>query len=906
MASYPTTARSDENSRFPDLSADDTLIRDYRRRYFAERATFRSRHMQRFVRNLYYDLGWQWIELDVNQLIDGARGFAWREQQSADLNQQQIQPVTNMVASSIDVEFATLSKRQWQPKVVTMSRDPRAEATAKVKDDILQDRLKRLYWDDLRDEFIRGVITLGTYSLHSWWDESFAQTTWVSSPTAAQCSSCGAMLSSPEVPATLSGVISEGVAMRDGSSGNLWLEGCPMCGGPLQPTALDEGQSRGNDVLGRPLGAEYAKGATNLELVSPFEYYPQNGGVESSPMAARIHGISKIRSLDWIEEHWPAVVGKVERESPEVLFRQHPLLGSWDIVGRLQPTLDGGIYDSHARVFTLYADPCFRFPEGRAITIVGGTQELVVENGVLQRSVTDQRGNTLSCPKGMVATANWKSRAGEFWGKGLPDDLISPQNRINALDAQTIEARERMGSPNLMVPEGADLQGPEFRAGYGVGRVFTYTSSPLHPNEKPEPFGSILMPAGVNVERQNSLEDITRIIGPADIEIGNAPRNITTTSGLQILGEQAERRRGTRERSITSAFQRVWKHQLDLLSVFRVEPDTYEAQTPDGVWEIRQYDRDLLVGENKIDIEKQAYIEKSILQREATREALVDGLYVIDSPLARKKLLDRMGLPADINEDSNLQIDHAKRDWVDFVDSGRVPVIDTTLDDPAIRFQTFGVMLKQDEGRRIAEAAGWPQILPLITGWEKDLAQANALFEQVEATYGPSADPQQAAEQYAQLTANYQQQKAAYEAAVAAGASPMPDPQTGEAGLPPQPMPPVPPIPVPRGLQERILMVWMKLLQPRLQEIVIGLAQQDLSMPEQVQERVMNFLRFRAVVEAYRMMTMSMQQGAAPPGPAPGSGATMIPGDKGSPGMEMPPQPQGQEPPQPGNQPKEK
>jgi hypothetical protein len=670
------------------------------------------------------------------------------------------------------------------------------------------------------------------------------------------------------------------------------LLGCPKCGGHLVGVAdgLDQRQAElGRDVFDRPIGQRLpSSGGTQIELLTPFEYYPENGGIVDDPLRVRIHGICKIRSLDWIEERFPNAIGELEPEPSKELFEQHPFLGNWDVVGRYHDLLDSGIYDNHSRVYTLYADPCARYPMGRILTIVGERANLVVEDGDLIQSTTDRFGVTLNCHKGIVASANWKNRKGEFWGKGLPDDLISPQNRLNGIDAQTIEGRERMGSPNLMVPEGANLQGPEMRAGYGNGRLFTFSPSPLNPNLTPEVFGAIEMPAGINVERENTLQDFTRLVGPADIEIGEAPRNITTTSGLQILGEQAERRRGTRERSITSAFKKVWKHQLDLLAVYQVEPDTYEHKSPDGIWELKQYNREVLDASNVVEVEKQAYIDRSIIEREKTREALLDGLYVVDSPIARKRILERMGLPDDVNEDSNLQIDHAKREWVDFVDSGKIPVIDTSLDDPTIKFNMFGIMLKQDEGLRIAEDAGWPMMLPHITGWEKDLMQMEQLFAQVEALYGPSADPNDPATQamFAQHTMLYQDQKAAYDAAIASGAD--------LSTLPPPPTPPIQPVAIPRTMNQKILMVWAKLLTPHMQEIEGALLakQEGLPHPAAVQRRMQQFLAFRAVVESYKLM-MPIPQMAAP-----GSGATMLPGDKGTPALQpQQPAPAGQEQP---------
>ncbi len=416
---------------------------------------------------------------------------------------------------------------------------------------------------------------------------------------------------------------------------------------------------------------------------------------------------------------------------------------------------------------------------------------------------------------------------------------------------------------------------------------------PIAPQLTPEVFGSILMPSGVWQERNSCMEDSTRIIGPADIESGEAPRNITTTSGLQILGEQAERRRATRERGITTVFQKTWEHQLRMLWTLRVDLDSYESENPDGSWEIKQYDRKALSGMTKIEIERQAYIDKSILQRESTREAMTDGLYDPSTPVARKKLLELMGLPTDVNEDSNLQIEHAKRQWVDFVDDGVVPVIDTSVDDPAIRYSVLGVYLMQEEGKEISRAAFWPQILPLIAGWEPFLEQLKAQDMKARLKYGMFVPQEEADELYAKAMAQYEEARAAHEQAQMAAKAAM---RAGQPPAPPQmpPEEPPPPVFLPQQPEQQVYGVWQQMLSakkvpgptgaeiPALQAIIAGAMEEEVKQPEEIAQRIDTYMRFRAVFEAYRIMRPQPAMPGAPPPGAPGPAPPGAP----PPGME--------------------
>jgi len=901
MSSNPTPATQ---YRFPDSTAEESDIRSFHNRYFSRYSTYRNRHMQRITTALYYILGRQWVEADAKILPEGARGFAIRDMEE-EAEVEQPRPVTNFIAPAVDTEFATLSKRQWVPKIPTYSRDPRMEAAAKVADDVLNDRLKKLGWEDIRDRFILNLIHMGTATLHSFWEQSYYETSWVSVPEPHTCPSCGAVFASRAIPKTMVTAIQNGstATLADVPEDDEQVEmaNCPMCAAStlLQRTDLDESRSRLLDALGRPLGEELPKGGTALELVTPYEYYPQNSGIGVSPETVRHHGVAKVRSLDWVEEHHPELIDKVEPESPETLMREHPLLGEWDILGRYDYSLDSGVYDHHVLVYDLFALPSYRFKKGRAIRIIGTTQQLIARNEDLIREVQGEDGSEAYVPTDLVASAVWKPREGEFWGKTLPDDLLSPQNRVNGIDAQTIEARERMGSPNLMVPDDANLDGPEFRLGYGLGKLFKYQPSAVNPQAKPEVFGATLMPSGVNLERTAAIEAMTKIIGPADIEIGEAPRNITTTSGLQILGEQAERRRATRERGITSTFRKIWEHQLQLLWTLRVDDDTYEAKLPDGSWEVRQYNRQHIAGQTKVEIERQAYIDRSIIVRESTRQALTDGLYDISTPLARKKLLELMGLPTDVNEDTNLQIDHARRQWVDFVDNNQIPVIDPTLDNPMIRFHVLGTMMLQDEGKNIAAQAFWPDLLPAIAGWREELQTLSDLDARTRAQYGGEPDPQAAAQAYAQMMEKYQEAQAAYDTAMRAA---LQNPETGaQPPSTPPPTKPLPPTFLPMQPEQRVFLVWQSMFKKHLGPeglpgFILQRATQTLQDPLLLSKKVNAFLRFRAVVDAYGLMSgPTMAPGSTPGAPAPPGSSNAPPPGTRKPG----PPPTPNTPPQP-------
>ena len=308
------------------------------------------------------------------------------------------------------------------------------------------------------------------------------------------------------------------------------------------------------------------------------------------------------------------------------------------------------------------------------------------------------------------------------------------------------------------------------------------------------------------------------------------------------------------------------------------------------------------MGQTKVNIEKQAYVDKSLVQKEATREAMADGLIVADSQVARKKILELRGLPTNINEDLNRQVDLAKQQWVEFADEGIVPVVDTLLDDMAIHFQVLAEMVTSEEGKKLQKALDWPGTTKLISGWEEQLGQMEMVDAQTVAFYGGRLDPEQGAQAYAQAMVNFDQQMDSYEQTSALGQ------QAAEATgmappMAPPPQQPPPPIFLPPDKATRIYMIWSNM-------ILRGMQQQQPSpmpgegdvMADPAQDAMMKdqFLQFMSVVAAYKLlaeeralqMTMGMPGMPAPGAPGGPAGGGMAPGGNAG-GMPQPPTPPG-------------
>lgn len=908
---------------FPELGAPENELLEFRDRIINPWSARRNMHMGRIGLSMAYFLGQQWSELDYTVAFDGVRGAFLRDM-SDDDDISPVRPVTNKIDPMVEAEVIALVKRQWTPKVVPLGQDPRLKAAAQVAKDRLEFRLSpaQLNWREKRHQLALNFPIAGTSLLYSCYDRSYRELKPLPAPDAVACPQCPTKLYSRNVPVeTLqAGIDGQPVQHLDTARDvppseyatdieEARLQYCPTCPSPtplIPYTPTPEEAESAADAFGRPLGVDVPRGETGIDVDLPFEFYPQNAGVKCTPDTLRRWGRRKIRSMEWLEERYPHLVHEVAPDPIFDLLYGDPLLGSGDLLGHYSTVYDAGIFDNNANVDELVDLPSFRYPLGR---YVAASKDVVLEDSDLLESsdVDDGEGGaeTVYVPRVRMSAARFKIRPDDFWGTTIADHQISKQNRLNGLDAMVIETRLREGAQNLIMPDDMWPEGGELMQSYGpggVGKVLLFRASISNPAfTKPEVVGGKLMPPEVYQERdriiQDMKEDAGNFAGPAQ---GLPMKNIGTTSGLQLTIEMDERSRGVREDELVNSVEHTWKHLLDCEWVLGADNDDfYRTREPDNTWKYEQYRGQALRGQTEVEIERGTFIAKSLVQREAAREALADRVAVIDSPVTRRRLLEMYGLDTNLNEDTSNQVDHAERVWSDFLNKRLVRVQDQ-IDDPFIHYMVLGAHLRTERAEKIADDYGWDEVERKIAGWEDELRIMIELEAKAIAFYGGRLGPQEGAEEFAKARLAYDQQVEVFQRqnetnqqleAEQAQAPPLENgaapPAPPVPALPPQ-APPAPIFP-PVLLQDRILIVWKHLLVKNEPPPDPNAPPPPPPGPEAAlqddPEPPYPYMEFRALVAAYKL---AVAQATAGPAPAPGSGATMAPVDKGAPAAGAP------------------
>ncbi len=908
---------------YPSMSSDDERVRGWFNQHVNVLSPRRRFQCQRAALNLWMYLDRQWIEPCL-ELAPGNGSYHFREVYRRS-NAAFPRPVTNIIAPAVDNEAGRLARKEYVPDTSAGKNEPDWVAAARLAKDIIKWEMSKQMWEAKREEIPLLLCLDGVVGLRTWWDENDIEQSLVAAPDPKTCQTCGARFASAEVPRamvvagvptplgpapfrhteTLSEVAQQGepTAVHPGGIEMVRMQTCPICeqASPLVSYNLSEEEALTTDQFGRPLGMLVPRGEGLIDVVSIHEYFPQNGGVGLAPHEECVHAQMSVRSLEWLALRYPEVADTLAPEDATQLLRVHPLYSEPALLGlsgRGQAALPGvEIYPNHAFLKELVVDPQPHIPGlelGAYFAQIG--QKIVRRDLCVE---VEGPSGVRRVPRLKYHWARFKRLPKMFYVRTFVDSLIPLQRRLNEIDAQWIDLRER-GKPNVWVPKGTELALREDSQG-GSLEVIEYDAALAGWDPKSSIFPGVpLTGTTYSTERQQVMTDAQLIGAAQDIEMGQAPGSVKTTSGLMLLSEEASQKRGPRERSLVQLYESAFEHILELNYAFRKEDATYEIRTEGGIYEQKSYTGSDLVGSIRVKMAARAGYDETLYNKEATAEAINMGLYRMDTPAAIDRALENMKLPKDVNQKQTLQIQRAEMAWSDFIRGQKVPVIDPTIFDASAWYSILSQRWMTDECYALQQKAHWDAVLPALANWEQRKAEMEALDAQQKAAYGNVPQDQWQAK-YKQgqelrqqaVDAMKQVQESQQKLSTEAGAD------TAAALAPQAPMPEPPQVPppplegfLPEQLELRIYTVWMRMLPQLAAGLVAVKAGQALKAPlDETQEAVLalnDLLRMRAVVEAFRLMMipapmMAPPPGAAgppagPPGAPPGPAAAAAPG----------------------------
>jgi len=656
-------------------------------------------------------------------------------------------PVLNKGTGPRQNESARLGRPEYKPRVRASGENPdiKAKIGAKKGQQVLQDRLNRMLWDKWEDMITYHMPLYGGAWLVSEYDLDWTDTEKYpvlgakacvkakgsNVQTTANAGSCSFVLADGKVPREHFGKL--GIEVEEGID-EIEPELCPMCEDhpPLMgfsPT-LEEARTA-KDALGRPLGQDLPKGEWKLRVPSPHNVFVRNGGIDVAPdqIMTEITEAS-IETLDWVAKHFPDKIRDkdgnllVKPENPAKLMEFHAIAGAPEVYGAGR---GAELFKNCVRVLRYYEEPkmewdqdklCYSLNQGRAVWVAG--DQVLLDDDYLVKSKTNPEK---MIPRVEYQYITWEFRDGgqRLDGVGLWEGIFDAQDGFNQRVGQCWAVNGRGALPFYLEDADANLNTAEADSSIPFRRIQA-TVNPDNKNGVPLTLlnNEVIAPG---VYQEMAVYD-TYIQGlETEVESGRVPPGVSAATAIAYLKNESAEKRRPRIKRIRQALKRAWQHGLLLIQANYIEPREYTYKG-DSDEERDGYFRGLdLECEPVVDLEPTPDFDTEDLRREEIRDMVTMG--ILDpksSPQMPRRLQKAISPMLDIYLDDNLQEEQAQREWTQFIDEDRVPVVDPSMDDHVAHHQEHGRACFAERFRDLEDKANWDGALDVLSGsWDMDL-----------------------------------------------------------------------------------------------------------------------------------------------------------------------------------------
>ena len=836
--------------------------------------TARRGHFVVWERCRLYVVGEQWLE-------DNESDWASRLGFSPALKPRQVDdkswypmPVQNEMCAPIQNEVARLMGAGSKPYIRPSRSDSKRVKAAELSREVLNNRLNQMGWVSKQHRAINNMVTYGTMVLKSWWELDFTDMVALPGSDVHECPACHAMVSSLNPPVAKAADFLAANPLKipaiqmpppNTDGGSATIVACLSCDSmnPLQPAQPSAEQAQQTDQLGCPLGDLVPRGDTQITVCPVYDFFPENAGIGLEAADVTEWFEERIESVEWIRRHYLNGY-KVKAEVSIDIGRYHPCVGS--AAGFVNVDKKDGLFEAHAVVREFHQRPTVSVDDqgnpsvnkGRSIVMAGPEVVLLDDDYMIE----SQNNPGQLIPRVVYTITPFEIRDREVWGVSASEYMFSLQDTINTTLSQVQDARHRMGSPKILATEGMDLQFAGFSdTGYD-GDILYY--KPDGNGQGPKEFGNVQMAQNWIQEIAMAQKAISTAVGTMDVEIGQAPgKDLTAASAIMYLGEKAAERRKPRIARIKEAFCKIYRHQLQLMHEFYREPRVYSAFGKNDRWVVRSFQGADLMGETDVQFDDEPYYDVRMFRREVVKDGVQMGSISLDTADAKRKVNKELGIPLEINEEQNQQVQSAEEEWFEFFEETTEPAMSQRSDDPIIHYQVHELSLRSDDGKRMLSDCRFAQVELQMWGWEDKLNALESIEEQLKQPPpqapvpgpGPNGEPEQgpldplSVDKYQQMLATRAQMETQIQQ-------------------------------FPKAPELRINMIWNQMLATVFSQPTPpapGVAPQDPAMVADRWSEIQRVLRWKAHIEAHfreAQKRATQAQAGMPVPAAPGSAET--------------------------------
>ena len=444
----------------------------------------------------------------------------------------------------------------------------------------------------------------------------------------------------------------------------------------------DSGKMVATDELGRAV----KEGDVEIQVVSPFEIFPDNLSCERmEDVKSIIH--AKAVSVEEIKTLWNIDVEK-EKVHAFTLDSNFGNLGGLGYDAHINKVANVEL-NNHCVLIEKYVKPTKTEPNGRLTIVAGGK---LLFNGELPY-VNDEMGNrTFPFVKQI---SNYMT--GSFFGVSVVERLIPVQRAYNAVRNRKHEYFNRAVMNVLAVEDGSvDTDALEVE-GLSPGKVLVYRQGSKIPEIMQNPKQTLNFEA----EEERLLGEFKTVSGVSDM-MSESYAQFLNMSGtaLQLLAEQDNSRMSTAIDSTKLAVKTVAKYILRLYKQYAVIPRLLKISGDSGQVQTYYWDQNEICSDDvTFDTSSdrgETIAQKRTMLMDLIKEGLLfdeDGKF---SPATRKKCLDMLGFGMweEVTDLNSLHINRAKEENLN-VEKADLEIL--PVDDPRIHIDEHTAYLLGQE-----------------------------------------------------------------------------------------------------------------------------------------------------------------------------------------------------------------
>ncbi len=454
---------------------------------------------------------------------------------------------------------------------------------------------------------------------------------------------------------------------------------CEVCGTVFYKVSWDDD---GGYYLGEADGKKVYEGDVKVEVVSPFEIYPDSLCVESMDDVESIIHARAVRVCDIEKKYGIALIGK-----------------DIDVYGRSSSVGDCKKDVLHDSVILIerYERPSVEFPFGRVVA--------VAEDKILYVSELPYLNGEEGRRDFPFIKQTSIDVAGSFFGSSMIERIIPIQRSYNAVKNRKEEYLNRLTMGVLAVEDGSVDTDDLSEEGLSPGKVVVYRQG----SRPPQTINTGSVPSELIYEEERLLNEFVLISGVSELSrSSNIENTVSSGVAIQLLIEQEDSRLVSTAENLRDAVKKIAKQIIRLYKEFATETRLIRTAGENGKVETYYFKASDVSSDDVVFNTENELTYSPAQKKNAVYELIRAGLLNGDDgkldKRTRAKVLEILGFGS-IDNACDIENLHIKRAETENLSGYKEEVKVEIYDDHEIHIKEHTRFLLSEESKAVREDA---------------------------------------------------------------------------------------------------------------------------------------------------------------------------------------------------------